>query len=245
MANSVTRALRILELLSKAEKPLLLTTISTALGIPKSTAHSILKDLASERFIELHEPASYTAGLKLFEVGSSYLRMAGVVGVVTPELARLTRTLNVTSHYAVLDHRDAVYLCKEDPPGLGIQLASSLGARLPAHLTAVGKTCLSWLPEDQLAEHLAKGSDSTGGLGVEMAEIRRNGYATDDGATALGIQCVAAPVFDLNGMRGAIGVSYLRGAYASMDEVAPEVMDAAARASQTLGGQTLGGRAAR
>ena len=69
---------------------------------------------------------------------------------MAPELARLTRALNITSHYAVLDGTEVLYLCKEDPPTLGIQLASAIGACLPSHLTAVGKACLAWLEADCL-----------------------------------------------------------------------------------------------
>ncbi|MFI9605025.1 IclR family transcriptional regulator C-terminal domain-containing protein [Streptomyces sp. NPDC052043] len=97
-------------------------------------------------------------GLKAFEVGSAHLRRVGVTGIVAPELSRLTRALGVTSHYAILDHTDAVYLCKQDPPGLGIRLASSVGARLPSHLTAVGKACLAWLAEERAWQATGCGS---------------------------------------------------------------------------------------
>jgi DNA-binding IclR family transcriptional regulator len=237
VSNSVTRALRILDLLAKAEKPLSLTQIAESLDIPKSTAHSILRDLAREAFIDVHNPVLYSIGLKSFEVGSAYLRLTGAVGVVAPELVRLTQSLNLTSHYAVLDKTDAVYLCKEDPPGLGVKLASSIGARLPSHLTAVGKSCLAWLENDTLAEHVSlSDAEELGLLDKELVEIRERGYATDDGGAAAGIQCVAAPVFGLSGSCGAIGVSYLGGA-ASTDGVAVEVVRAAAQASALLGGK--------
>lgn len=243
MSNSVVRAARILNLLAASEKPLSLKQIAEAIEIPKSTAHGILRNLVQESYLDVHEPASYAIGLKVFEVGSAYLRQVGAVGVVASELVRLTRTLSFTSHYAVLDAADAVYLCKEDPPGLGVQLASSIGARLPAHLTAVGKTCLAWLDPDRVAEHVrADGNEGPAEpflstLQAELAEIRAQGYATDEGETALGIQCIAAPVFDLSGPRGAIGVSYLLEAHASAQNVAVEVMAASARATAVLGGK--------
>lgn len=222
MSNSVVRALAILDLLARSDKPLPLTQIGQLLDIPKSTAHNILQDLARESFLTVHDPASYSIGLKAFEVGSAYLQQIGPSGVITGELVRLTRILSVTSHYAVLDRADAVYLYKEDPPGLGVQLASSVGARLPAALTAVGKACLAWLEPDETTR--------------ELQIVRDQGYASDEGATASGIQCIAAPVFDLSGAAGAIGVSYLLGSSTSVADIATEVMAAAARASALLGG---------
>ena len=164
---------------------------------------------------------------------------------MAPELARLTRALNITSHYAVLDGTEVLYLCKEDPPTLGIQLASAIGARLPSHLTAVGKACLAWLEADCLPGHVelaTRGADgqtiSLPDLTAELAQIRVQGFATDDGAAAAGIQGVAAPVFGLTGLKGAIGVSLLRGSGASLNPVADDVKTAAVRATIALGGTT-------
>jgi DNA-binding IclR family transcriptional regulator len=242
MSTSVVRAMQILGLLARSDKPLNLTPIAEALDIPKSTAHKILRDLVSERFVAVAEPSAYGIGLKAFEVGSAHLRATGAVGVVAPELVRLTRTLNITSHYAVLDAADAVYLCKEDPPGLGVQLASSIGARLPAHLTAVGKACLAWLPDDVVDLHFDNAASKQptarllATLKTELAAVRQAGYATDDGVAAAGIQCVAAPVFDMSGPRGAIGTSFLMGLYEGVEQIAGEVTGAAARVTALLGG---------
>ena len=242
MSSSVTRAVHILELLAHSDKPMSLTKVATALDIPKSTAYTILRDLAAESFVSLAAPSAYTIGLKAFEIGSAHLRASGVVGVVAPELVRLTRSLNVTSHYAVLDGTDAVYLCKEDPPGLGVQLASSIGARLPSHLTAVGKACLAWIPDEQLPDHVELRLRGVDGeritlkqLRIELAVIRQQGFATDNAQASIGIQCVAGPVFDLSGFTGAIGVSFLTGSVASIETTAAQVREATARTSQFLG----------
>lgn len=242
MSTSVVRALRILQLLAHAEKPLPLSRLSGDLGIPKSTAHSILASLTQEGFVENVDATGYSIGLKAFEVGAAHLRATGLVGVVAPELARLTRSLNITSHWAVLDGADVVYLCKEDPPGRGIRLASSVGARLPADVTAVGKSCLAWLEPDVMREHVTaqtNGSDAapSPALVAEFERVRAAGYSTDDGEAATGIQCVAAPVFDLSGPRGAIGVSYLRGT-GEVDSIIDEVRESASRATILLGGRT-------
>lgn len=243
MSSSVTRAVHILELLAHSDKPLSLTQVASSLGIPKSTAYTILRDLTAEAIVSLAAPSTYTIGLKAFEIGSAHLRSRGVIGVVAPELVRLTRSLNVTSHYAILDRTDAVYLCKEDPPGLGVQLASSVGARLPSHITAVGKACLAWLPEAELVDHVelkVRGVDgervTLKHLRTELSVIRQQGFATDDAQASIGIQCVAAPVFDLSGLTGAIGVSFLRGSVESIESTASLVRAATARTSQVLGG---------
>lgn len=235
--SSVVRAMRILELLAARAEPVSLATVAQELAIPKSTAHGILADLLDEGFVEAHPPAGYTVGIRAFEVGAGHLRVRGVEGLVTGELARLSRSLDVTAHYAVLDGADVVYLAKEDPPGLGLRLASSVGARLPAARTAVGKAALAWLDPELVAEHVGTGGRVPAVVGSDLADVRATGYATDDGATAAAIMCVAAPVFGPRGPRGAIGVSYLRDGDLEVEQVGAQVREAAARATATVGGR--------
>jgi DNA-binding IclR family transcriptional regulator len=244
--SSVQRAIQILELLARTDQPMRLSTIARELGIPKSTTHSILCEL-TESLTVVADASGYSVGLKAFEIGSSFLRSAGSVARITPEMSRLTRVLNVVSHYAILDGADVVYLCKEDPGGLGIRLASSIGARLPAYLTAVGKSCLAWLPAEEVPAHLPASDGGGNGHGgcttdlaafaAELESVRILGYSTDHGATAAGIQCVAAPVSDHLGPHGALGVSYLLASEHSIDVVAREVRRSAERATLALGGR--------
>jgi DNA-binding IclR family transcriptional regulator len=239
----VVRAVRILDLLAHSDEPLTLTEIADRLDIPKSTAYGILRDLVQEAFVATSKPTAYSIGLRAFEIGSAHLRRVGVPGIVTPELNRLTSALGVTSHYAILDRTDVVYLCKEDPPGLGVRLASSVGARLPAHLTAVGKACLAWVDQELLVDHVAagpSGQDSMSALlprlRAELEQVRRLGFATDDGQVAPGIACAAAPVFDVSGCRGALGVSYMRDQIGDQDELVRSVRETAGRITALLGG---------
>lgn len=246
MSTSVVRALRMLDLLARSEKPMSLSRIAESLDIPKSTAHSILRDMVGEAFVDAVDGTAYRVGLRAFEVGAAHLRTTTAVTVVAPELAALTRELNITSHYAVLDGPDAVYLCKEDPPGLGIQLASSVGARLPSHLTAVGRASLAWLPDAALPDHVDLTRTGTRTEPVrlpqlkrQLEQVRQRGFANDDGEAAAGVHCVAAPIFDPSGCRGAVGVSYLRGAAVAEQQVADRIRTAADRVTALLGGRTV------
>ena len=232
MSTSVDRALSILALVASAEKPMASSRIAKDLEIPKSTAHGIIRSLVGAGFLHMNASGEYLIGIRTFEVGSAFVRQSNVTDIVAKELVDLTRQLEVTSHFAVLDGADAVYLCKEDSPRARIQLASSLGARLPSHVTAVGKACLAWLPSETVAAHVADGVDLKL-LTEELELVVGRGYSTDDGETATGIRCVAAPVFDIGGACGAIGVSYLRGSQVDPSEA---VVAAAARASFVLAG---------
>ena len=142
--RSVTRALSILELLSRSEGAVALGEVATRLKLPKSSALTLLRALVAGEFCVTDDHGHYALGVHTFEVGAGYLRSMTPVRSVSPELEWLTEVLGVTSHFAVLERDEVIYLAKHDPPGLGLKLASSLGARLPAAVTAVGKAQLAY-----------------------------------------------------------------------------------------------------
>jgi DNA-binding IclR family transcriptional regulator len=226
-SRSVLRAMEILDLLAATERPLGLAQIAKEIGIPKSSCLALLRALSARNFIRQDETGAYALGLRSFEVGSAYLRSVTPVGAVTPELRTLTERLGMTTHFAVLEGDEVVYLAKQDPAGPGVRLASSLGARLSAWTTAVGKAQLAYA--DQLPEPVRPSA-------AEFGAIRQRGYAVDEGVTAGGIQCVAAPVFSVGGCCGAIGVSYLLHDGPDVPVIADLLIAAASQVSAQLGG---------
>lgn len=236
-SRSVRRALAVLELLARSGRPLSLSEIAGELRLAKSSARELLLALSDRRFACLDASGRYRLGVRCFEVGAAYARAMTPVRASERELEQLTRCLGVTSHFAVLDGSEVVYLLKHDPPGSGPKLASSLGGRLPAATTAVGKAQLAERADDRVATGAA-GLD--GGLSGELAEVRRRGYAVDEGETAVGIRCVAAPVFDAAGCCGALGVSCLIQGGPDVETLERAVRAAAERASARLGGRIRG-----
>jgi DNA-binding IclR family transcriptional regulator len=231
--RSVTRALLALELVAESSTPLPLTTLAARLKTPKSSLHAVLKALVARRYLEVEKNGSYRLGLRAAELGAAYLNRVTPLKVAHPELVTLSRELKMTAHYAIVDGLDALYLAKEDAPGVGIMLASAAGTRLPADLTAVGKA--------NLAFGTVPAAEAKPGLAAELALVRSQGYAVDEGRILSAVRCIAAPVFDSSGeCCGAIGVSYLREGGPPVDEVATRVRQAAARASHQLGAPTAG-----
>jgi DNA-binding IclR family transcriptional regulator len=228
-SRSVLRALEILDLLAATGRPLGLAQIAKEFGIPKSSCLALLRALCARKFARQEPGGAYVLGLQAFEVGAAYLRTVTPVSAATPELRALTERLGMTSHFAVLEGDEVVYLAKQDPPETGVRLASSLGARLSARTTAVGQAQLAFC-----------GGQAASAAGA-LEEVRRRGYAVDDGATAAGIRCVAAPVFGVAGCCGAVGVSYLMQGGPDVSLIADMIVAAATRVSAQLGGAWAAG----
>lgn len=232
--RSVSRALHILELLARSERELSLADISRELAIPKSSTFSLLRALAARNFVATDHEGRYGVGLRSFEVGGAYLKRLTPVRAAESELRAITESLNITTHFAVLEGDDVVYLAKHDPPHGFIRLASSLGARLPAAITAVGLA--------QLAHHEPPVDAPRPDFEPVLDRVRLLGYAVDSGETAPGIRCVAAPVFSASGCCGAIGVSYLQHGEPDLTVAAAAVVEAARRTSLRLGAAVNAGQ---
>jgi DNA-binding IclR family transcriptional regulator len=223
-------------------EPMRLSAMAAAMDAPKSSVHSILKSLQNRRFLEQADNGGYRLGIRAFEIGAAYSRQMSLPRAVHPELVNLSHDLTVTAHFAILDGSHVLYLEKEDPPGPSVRVASAVGARLPAHLTAVGKAALAHAVEAAISQvdlsicGTSCRPSSRAMLDDELAEVRRAGYAIDDGEAAAGISCIASPVFDAKGRCcGSIGVSYLSSSALPWEAVAHRVRSAAGRASGRLG----------
>ena len=96
--------------------------MASQLKLPKSSALTLLRALVAGEFCAVDGKGPYALGIHSFEVGAAYLRSMTPVRSVTPELQWLTESLGVTSHFAVLEHDEVIYLAKHDPPGLGLKL---------------------------------------------------------------------------------------------------------------------------
>jgi DNA-binding IclR family transcriptional regulator len=204
--------------------------IARTLAFPKSSTADVLRALVARDFVTQDNQGRYRLGLGAFEVGAAYARAMTPVASVEPELETLTRELSATSHFAVLDGDEVIYLAKHDPPLRALELASSLGARLPAATTAVGKAQLAFVPAPSAEERFGTSHF------VEFARIRALGFAIDEGGTAPGVTCVAAPVFSPSGCCGAIGVSTLVHGDPTREAIIDAVVLAAAHATDRLGG---------
>jgi DNA-binding IclR family transcriptional regulator len=124
-----------------------------------------------------------------------------------PHLARLAADVHETVNMATLHGAEIVYLLSEAGDRL-LSTQVTVGMRLPAHCTALGKCLLAQVP-DELAraslgrEPYEKRTERTlttwNGLGAELAAIRREGVAISEQEYEPGLVSIAAPVRWIDG----------------------------------------------
>lgn len=239
-ARSAGRAFEVLRLLARSG-PLSAQALADACGIPRSSGYQLLSVMRGYRLVEYNaDERSWSLGIGVLELGAAYQRSGGLQQRSGSHLAQLTASTGHTSHLAVLDGDEVVYLAKREPAAGGIRLVTEVGTRLPANKTAVGKAILAQLPAQELAAVHGPLSAGRGAerfrfqeLVRELHRVRGCGYAEDNGQITPGITCVAAPVLGSEGVViAAIGVSYVQVAHDDVRE--QSTIDEVRRAAQEL-----------
>ena len=215
--RTVQRAISILKLFINKPGLMSLTEISRETGLNQVTAYRLIATFIATGLLEQSpESEKYRLGVTALALGDAYSRSNDLSQRAHPKLVELRDECGETVHLSILDGVEIVYLDKI--PGLhpiGL-MSSRVGGRAPAYCTGVGKVLLAYQPEEKIHTTHLKGDlisftprtiTSVDRLLVEFTKIRSNGYALDQEEHEIGVACVAAPIFDLNGILAAISLS--------------------------------------
>ena len=152
--KSADRVLALLEYLAR-EGQAPFGAIVRDLGLPLSSAHQLLQTILGRGFIELDESTRlFKLGFRLWEVAQSYAMTDDLVSRAQPLMDELTSITTETVQLARLEGIDNVYLAISESPH-PMKLVSSVGKRLPAHATGLGKVLLAALNADGLDRRLS------------------------------------------------------------------------------------------
>lgn len=199
---SVTeRVLGILSAFGPGAEALTLSGIARAAGLPLSTAHRLVGELAAWGALERGEDGRYRIGLRLWEVGALAPRSLGLRERAMPFLEDLYEATRQNVQLAVRDGHEVVYVERLAHPE-AVRVFSRVGGRMPLNATGVGQVLLAFAPppvqEEVLAGPLPALTPRTitdpQVLRRTLAAVRREGVAVCDGMVDLLSLSVAAPV---------------------------------------------------
>ncbi|MBO1767338.1 MULTISPECIES: IclR family transcriptional regulator [Allobranchiibius] len=198
--QSVGRALDILEAIDAAGGEMALVEMSNVSGLPMPTIHRIVRTLADRGYLRQLPDRRYALGSRLIPLGATALIAFGSRSA--PELSRIVQEFGETANLATLDSDQLVYVGQVPSPR-ALRMFTDLGRHVPPHCRAAGKALLAQLPDEEVLAILGRAgmpamTDKTitdpDVMLTELARIRKNGYATEDGEMELGVTCIAVAV---------------------------------------------------
>jgi IclR family acetate operon transcriptional repressor len=199
--HSAERVLALLASFEDGRPELSVTEIAATLGVHKSTASRLAATLERTGFLA-RSGKRYRLGVEIIRLGSLALRGADIVARLQPAMAKLSELTGETINLAVPSGPDILNVA--EVPSTYILSCSGgwIGRRTKPHAVANGKVLLAFgvipMPAslDRYTEHTIC---SRPALQAQLAEIRRDGYATATAELEDGLVAVAAPVFSADG----------------------------------------------
>ncbi len=242
--ESVDNSLRLLMLVA-AKARVGVSEVAAELGVAPSTAYRLLSTLRYRGFVVQGHDRTYRAGPALEEMVSNRITRANLADLAGPALTQLRDATEETAHLMVLVGRQVRFIASVESTQ-SLRIGSRVGAMLPAHRTSGGKTILAALPAETLDQLYPTTGATSGELSAtagatlrrELARIRKQGYAINNGETERGVTALGAVVADLDGPLAALSVSIptIRYAAANVTDLVAALRSAADQIVTTLRG---------
>lgn len=193
-SQTLSRGIRILEILGDERGPLSIDEIAARLGVHRSIAYRLLRTLEDHRLIGRDAAGLVALGPRMAALAAGVAQ--DLQAEALPELTAVANELGMTCFLAVLDGEECITLVSVEPRHTVASVAQRPGARHPVTVGAPGKAILTQLPEAEWPE----GAPAT--LHDAVAGSRLAGFATSHDEVIPTVQSVAVPLA-LRGQRPA------------------------------------------
>jgi DNA-binding IclR family transcriptional regulator len=244
MSQTVHRAIAIINYLSQGSRSLI--EVTDLLETHKSTALRLLQTLEKEGFARRTRDARWVVGPKLIQIGQQSLDSLDARAAAGPYLRQLEKICGHTIHLAQLIGKEVIYIDKIEGSDR-VRMYSSVGKKVPIYASGIGK-CIFAYVEDLLMGEILESLEFekyTSRTIMNQAEllnerklIRKNGWAIDDGEFELGMNCIAAPIYNGRGqVRAGLSITTLQvvSPISKLKKYIPDLLATAQEISKELG----------
>jgi len=211
-SQTLDRGLRVLKLLAGTDHGLTVTELAAKLGVNRTVVYRLLATLELHTLVRRDVDGRARVGLGVLSLAHQVhplLREAAL-----PALRSLADDVGATAHLTLVDGEDALTVAVVEPSWTDIHVVCRTGARHPLDRGAAGRAIL---------QHR------------QRTAARRTGeraYVLGRGELESGTSAAAAPLTDVVGVEGSVGVIMLTDSVP--DRVGPRVVQAAAEVSRAL-----------
>lgn len=204
--GSLERGLKVLQALGEAPEGLTLTDVAGRIGLTRATARRFLLTLLELGFVR-QERRLFILTPKVLSLGVSYLSNRPIWQNAEPAMQELSRQLNESCSAAVLDGADVVYVARVAGKRI-MSVNITIGTRLPALVTSMGRVLLSnlsatalhgFLEKAEIRRYTERTITDRDALFREIDTARQKGYAIVDQELELGLRSIAVPLRDRAG----------------------------------------------
>lgn len=198
---SLARGLKVIETFEGHTEGQSVADVARQTGFSRAAARRLLMTLESLGYAE-SVGRVYRLKTRVLKLGFSYLSSTSLPTLAQPILERVTEVLHESSSLSVLEGDEIVYLARSAAKRV-MSVGLSVGSRLPAYCTSMGRVLLAALPPIELAAYFdrvelkpltPKTTTSQEQLLQIVERTRATGFALADEELELGLRSIAVPV---------------------------------------------------
>jgi DNA-binding IclR family transcriptional regulator len=176
--------------------------IADALEMNRKTTHRFLLSLENVGAVSRVGRGQYTLGMTLADLGNQVEVHSVLAESAMLHILPLAETLNESLQVGVLEQNQIISIAHV-PSRHTLSIGIRVGMRWPAYCTAIGKTLLADMPEEDIGIYLenvdlerrtANTIIDHQELLSHLATVRARGYAVNDQESERGMRGIAVPI---------------------------------------------------
>jgi IclR family pca regulon transcriptional regulator len=199
--QSLERGISVLQVFSAERPALSLSEVAQLTGITRATARRILLTLQKLGHVR-SDGRLFSLTPRVLTLGWAYLSSLNIWEIAHPLMQELAERTQESCAVATLDLPEVVLVARSPSPRV-TSLANSVGTRLPAAATCMGRVLLAGLPEPQFKTFLSDARlepytrhtiVDRKRLANAVATVREQGWVLNDQELEIGLRSIAAPI---------------------------------------------------
>jgi IclR family transcriptional regulator, pca regulon regulatory protein len=203
---SLARGLQVIEAFQRMTDALSVSEVASRTGLSRAAVRRLLITLEILGYAS-HEGSLYRLTPRILQLGFSYLSSSSLESLAFPLLQHVTQLLHESASLGVIEGDELVYVARSAAQRV-MSIGLSVGSRLPAYCTSMGRVMLAALPPEDLTAFLrrARIERLTPKTIVDKAQLARvikrvsvDGYSIVDGELEVGLRSIAVPVTSRSG----------------------------------------------
>ena len=213
--TTLAKGFMVLGLFGRDHPNLTLSEAATATDLSRATARRVLRTLTVLGYVE-QQGRQFSLAPGILKLGFSYLATQNWIERARPLMKEMSERFHESCSAAILQGTDAIYVARV-PAGRIMSVAISIGSRLPAFHTSIGRAQLGFLDDDEIWRRLRSlriesYTPSTitdvQALFERVCADRDQGFSIVDEELERGLRSIAVPVVDRAGQAvGALNLS--------------------------------------
>lgn len=204
--QSLERGLAVIQAFSDENPRMTLSDVARATNMTRAAARRFLITLEALGYVA-SDGRWFSLRPSVLKLGYAYLSSFSVADIAQRHLETLAERTHESCSASVLDGEDVVYVARASTNRI-MTINLSVGTRLPAYCTSMGRVLLAALDPTRLDEYLATADlqrrtehtiTNATKLRKELARVRDQGWCLLDQELEEGVRSIAVPVHDGGG----------------------------------------------